>query len=112
MVKSKVESPQAKPTSRKRSASISKQSKGKSSSNKEKSQGKGAAKAKSKGKGAPMDFLKPVAVKLNKVDGVSDSVAFLLAHGAGGKSDSPQMIRYRNLLAKLGTVFQFDYPGP
>jgi hypothetical protein len=58
------------------------------------------------------DDLSPVDVKVETWDGPSGArVAFLLAHGAGGKSNSPQMIRYRELLTNFGMVIQFDYPG-
>ncbi len=59
-----------------------------------------------------VNVLVPVEVSIETWDGpCGASVAFLLAHGAGGKSNSPQMIRYRELLSNFGTVFQFDYPG-
>ena len=55
--------------------------------------------------------LTPVPVQLKQFGPKGRPTIFLLAHGAGGNSDSPQMVRYRDLLAQLGTVFQFDYPG-
>ena len=55
--------------------------------------------------------LTPVPVQLKQFGPKERSTIFLLAHGASGNSDSPQMVRYRDLLAQLGTVFQFDYPG-
>ena len=59
-----------------------------------------------------LSVLIPVDVRIETWDGPSGaSVAFLLAHGAGGKSNSPQMIRYRELLTHFGMVLQFDYPG-
>jgi 2,3-bisphosphoglycerate-independent phosphoglycerate mutase len=90
---------------------ISKKKGGSKAKETAKSKGTGKSKAASKSKKRSQDVLQQVPVELKKLEMKSAPIAFLLAHGAGGKSDSPQMIRYRDLLAKLGTVFQFDYPG-